>query len=387
MKVALIYDFFPHYRAAVLRELLNSPEHDYLLVGDEKGVESAIKVWDAKDTTRFHHAPCRKLFSSFFIQRGLLKLVLRKDLEAVVFLGNPYLISTWFSALAARILGKRVLFWTHGWVRQEAGPKSWLRSMFYRLSHGLLLYGHFGKMSGLAKGFATDQLYVIYNSLDYDKQREIRQKLPAENPTLVKAEFFAQPDWPMVICSARLTRTCRFDLLLEAQTKLRAEGHMINVLLVGDGPEKSSLQMQARRENLPVHFFGACYDETMLARLTRVAHVTVSPGKVGLTAMHSLAYGTPVITHDDHDAQMPEWEAILPGRTGDFFRRNDVSDLARVIKAWTSLTAPRVQTREECYEIIEKFYKPSFQRRAIDRAVRGAPADDLFWMRECQQVA
>src|SRR5689334_14156613 len=34
MKVAIVYPFFPHYRAAVLRELLTRGEHDYLLVAD-----------------------------------------------------------------------------------------------------------------------------------------------------------------------------------------------------------------------------------------------------------------------------------------------------------------------------------------------------------------
>src|SRR5439155_1448825 len=108
--------------------------------------------------------------------------------------------------------------------------------------------------------------------------------------------------------------------------------NLINVLLVGDGPEKESLQSMAARLRIPVKFFGACYDEATLARLTMVAHVTVSPGKIGLTAMQSLAYGTPVITHDDHTAQGPEWEAILPGRTGALFHAGDVRHLASVIK-------------------------------------------------------
>jgi glycosyltransferase involved in cell wall biosynthesis len=116
------------------------------------------------------------------------------------------------------------------------------------------------------------------------------------------------------------------------------------------------------------------------------AHVTVSPGKVGLTALQSLAYGTPVITHDDPEAQGPEWEAIMPGRTGDFFRRGDVADLARVIRAWTREPVLAPAIRSECPRLIERFYNPVFQRRAIDRAVSGAPADDLFWMREAQEI-
>ncbi len=381
MKVALVYHFFPHYRAAVLRELLQSPEHEYFLVADERGTEPSVRTWDVLDQKRFCSAPCRKLFSSFLFQKGLFALALRKDLDGLVYLGNPYFLSTWISALTARLCGKRVLFWTHGWTRQEKGLKAWLRVSFYKLSHALLLYGHFAKMTGLAKGFAKEKLHVIYNSLDYEQQRTIRERLSGQNSTAVKAEYFDRPELPMVICSARLTQACRFDLLLRAQARLRDEGHMINVLLIGDGPERSSLQSQAARLRIPVKFLGACYDELTLARLTIAAHATVSPGKVGLTAIHSLAYDTPVITHDDYAAQGPEWEAIVPGRTGALFRSGDADDLARVVKEWTSIEAPPPETRAECHKILDKFYNPIFQRRAIDRAVSGAPADDLFWMR------
>jgi hypothetical protein len=113
------------------------------------------------------------------------------------------------------------------------------------------------------------------------------------------------------------------------------------------------------------------------------AHVTVSPGKVGLTALQSLAYGTPVITHDNFNAQGPEWEAIIPKQTGDFFRQGDVVDLARLIKAFTSTPDPKPETRFACGKVLDRFYNPTFQRRVIDRAISGQPADDLFWLKEC----
>jgi glycosyltransferase involved in cell wall biosynthesis len=382
MKAAIVYHFFPHYRAGVLRELLRSAEHEYLLVADDRSIEPTIKKWDLEDRSRFFLAPCRKLVSSFLLQSGLVQLSWRRDLQAVVYLGNPYFLSTWLSALLARLKGKRVLFWTHGWTRSESGPKAWLRHLFYKLADGLLLYGHIAKIAGIDRGFAPEKLHVIYNSLDYEAQKQVRERVDLSSLARLKADLFGDATRPMVICSARLTPFCRFDLLLEAQAKLKAAGHLVNVLLVGDGPERGSLETLAQKLDVPVKFYGACYDEALLARLTMASHVTVSPGKVGLTAMQSLAYGTPVITHDDFEAQMPEWEAILPGRTGGFFKRGDADDLARVIRRWTSSPQPDPQTRCECYRIVERFYNPAFQRRAIDRAVRGAPADDLFWIRE-----
>jgi glycosyltransferase involved in cell wall biosynthesis len=384
MKAAVVYHFFPHYRAAVMRELLRSEEHEYWLVADDKPTDPTVKRWDIEDASRFILAPCRKLIFAFLLQGGLLRLGCRRDLDAVVYLGNPYFLSTWLSAALARLTGKRVLFWTHGWTRAESGPKAALRNVFYRLAHGLLLYGHTAKAAGLAKGFSPSRLHVIYNSLDYEAQKAARQKVEPASLSRLKEELFGDANQPMIVCSARLTTACQFDLLLEALAQLRTERHFVNLLLIGDGPERESLETRARQLGLPVKFFGPCYEDETLARFIMAAHATVSPGKVGLTAIQSLAFGTPVITHDDLDAQGPEWEAILPGRTGDFFKRGDAADLARVIKTWTLAQRPDPRVRAECFQLLDRFYNPAFQRRAIDRAVSGAQADDLFWMKEAQ---
>jgi len=386
MKVAIVYHSFPHYREAVLRELLNSPRHDYLLVADEQPADQSIKPWPVADRSRFVPARCHRLFGAFLFQSGLMKLGLRRDLDAVIYLGNPYLVSTWLSALLARLSGKRVLFWTHGWTRDERGPKARFRILFYWLSHGLLLHGHFAKMAGIKRGFPPERLHVIYNSLDYEKQKRLRDAIRPEETVALRRSLFPRADLPVVMCSARLTDSCQLELLLQAQAILRQQGHEFNVLLIGEGPARSALERMAHELQLSVHFHGACYDESTLARLTATAWLTVSPGKIGLTAMQSLAYGVPVVTHDDVATQMPEWEAIQCGLTGQLFRPGDAADLARTIRTWTQ-KPPDPATRAACYSIIERFYNARFQRRAIERALEGRPADDLFWLKEPEACA
>jgi glycosyltransferase involved in cell wall biosynthesis len=375
-RVAVVYPFFPHYRAPVFRELLERGENDYWLAGDTRTVEPGVTEWVPENRARFIHARCHALGPSFLFQSGLIRLSLRDDFDAFVFLANPYFISTWIAAGIARLRGRRVLFWTHGWTRSERGMKSWLRSTFYRLSHGLLLYGHLARRAGLARGFSSDRLHVVYNSLDYEAHKRLRQSIPPARIQALKQSHFGNPVLPLVVCAARLTRRCRFDLLIEAQARLARAGHAINVLLIGDGPERTALESQARQLNVPVKFLGACYDEETLAGWTMAAHVTVSPGKVGLTAIQSLAYGTPVITHSDPETQGPEWEAIQPGHSGDFFRCGDAADLARVLQQWTSGPAPSSALREQCWQIIEQRYNPAYQRFAIERALRGGAVEE-----------
>ena len=370
MQVVLVQRIFAHYRAALLKLLLQECSVKLILVGDTHSGNSGIKCWDVP-ADRFRRAPIRLAVGNLVYQAGLLRLGLDPKIHCIIYEGNPYYISTWLSAMLARICGKRVLFWTHGWLSRETGIKRLIRKCFYRIPHALLLYGDYAKAIGLEMGFSPNRLHVIYNSLDYDAQKELREALVCVDHRATRARLFSNPDLPLVICTARLIRACRFDLLIEAQALLSAEGHLVNVLLVGDGPERKALEQMAAERSLSVAFCGECHDEEVLARLYVAATVTVSPGKVGLTAIHSMTYGVPVITHDDPAHQGPEWEAINPGLTGDFFRRNDARDLANVIRRWTREITPPESVRRACYAVIEAKYNPHAHAEAIKRAVVG----------------
>lgn len=379
MRIALIYHFFAHYRAPVMRELLNNSKHEYVLVGDVRATDPTIKAWVPNDRSRLVVAPGRRICGVYW-QSGVLRQAMASNVDVLILLGNAAWPSTWLAAILARLRGKRVLFWTHGWIQKETGVKRLVRNTFYRLAHGLLLYGHMAKMIGIAEGFRPEKLYVIYNSLDTATQREARAGVAESELADIRRSMFDQAERPIVMCSSRLTKVRRLDLLIDAAARLAEAGQPVNLLLVGDGPERQSLEAYAAEKGVWAKFYGACYDEHILARLTMASHLTVAPGKVGLTAMQSLGFGTPVVTHADADNQMPEWEAVVPGRTGGFFTRGDVGSLADAIRPWIDRPL-NAQVRARCYEMIDRFYNPGFQRTVIDQAVEGQPADDLFWLK------
>lgn len=374
-QVAVVYHFFPHYRAGVMKALQQDPSCEYIFVGDRTDPEGAIK---ACDSTRFNflYAPCVMAFGLVLWQRGILRLAWSNQIDVMIFLGNANFLSTWLAAAVARIRGKRVLFWTHGWISDERGAKAFFRTCFYSLADGLLLYGRRAKSIAIRHGFSPSRLYVIFNSLDYEVQQAIREGVSEARLKQVRKDLFLNDsDAPLLICTSRLTALRGLELVLEAMRSLRDRGCPSNLLLVGDGPERAKLQDQAERLGVPVHFYGACYDEQRLAELIMASNVTVAPGQVGLTAMHSLAYGTPVLTHGDADHQMPEWEAIVPGATGAHFRRGDAEDLARVLGEWCAHPWPDPVLRRRCIDVVDRFYNPQYQAQVIGRAVTGQPSE------------
>jgi len=112
------------------------------------------------------------------------------------------------------------------------------------------------------------------------------------------------------------------------------------------------------------------FEEERLGELIYNADVCVSPGNVGLTAIHCLTYGTPVITNDNFTNQGPEFEVIRENVTGAFFKENSVEDLCRKIKAWTSLSSEnRESTRKQCQTIIAEHYTPQYQVNVLKNLI------------------
>lgn len=360
-----------------MQSLLHSSAYHYILFAETYDVTGAgIKTWVPDEPARFFQIPTKRFGRRFYAQRGLVRLALRKDIDAIIYTGDAQYLTTWLSAGLARLTGKRVLFWTHGWLRDEHGPKAWIRRTFYHLAHGLLLYGERARSIGARHGFDSNQLYAIFNSLDYEQQKQFREKVTLEQIQATRQRLFEYPQRPVVIFVGRLIPSKRVDLLLAALSELAQLGHLVNAIIVGDGPERERLEQICIQQGLSAKFMGGSYDEASLSVLLMSANVTVSPGNAGLLVMHSLAYGTPVITHDDLDRQMPETEAITPGINGALFRYNDCHDLARTILAWTQHVLPSEQIRAQCYGIIEQYYNPEYQKFVIERAISGQAAGD-----------
>ena len=380
--MAVVYHFYAHYRAAVVEELARSTVADYEFLGDDRDFQGSIKAATFSDRVRFRKCPCRQIKGPTMWQRGVIGAALGSRYDTIVFLSSPYWPATWIGALVARLRGKRVLFWGIGWIAQPRKLKDRVRAAYYLLAHDLLLYGHNAKQIGIAEGFGPERMHVVFNSLNYAAQREAEAGLPADSVTQVRQRLFANPDRPMVVCTTRLVPHRRLDMLIEALRLLREEGIEANLALVGDGPERQALEAQARVAQVPTTFTGALYREEEIAPIMTAANILVAPGMSGLATMHALGYGVPVITHDDPFEQAPESEAIQAGVTGDLFRRGDVHDLARAMRPWLASPRPPRHVAEACRGIVARFYTPWFQRAAIDRAVLGREADDIFWLRE-----
>jgi glycosyltransferase involved in cell wall biosynthesis len=377
----IAYHFFPHYRTGIVRELCSSESPHYIFLGDAADPIHEVQELDITAPVIASRYVRTRSYASWrwFWQPGLLPKALLSGADTWILLSLPTNLSVWTTAAAGRVLGKNVVFWGHGWIKEYNSSRRTLRRLFFRLAKSILLYGHNAKELAIRDGFPADRLHVVYNSLDHATQLKLRAK-PGEGIDFrARAAYFNRPELPTLVCTSRLTAQRDLTMAIHAMAVLKRQGLEANLLLIGDGPQREQLAALSRECGVDVHFVGACYDETKIARLMQCSELTLAPGKVGLTAIHSLTYGVPVVTHSDPSEQMPEFEAVIDGWNGVLFQRGEVNDLARAIREGLSLSHSLEQSRRRCYEVIDRFYNPAHQAQIIARAVRGEPVADDGW--------
>lgn len=66
---------------------------------------------------------------------------------------------------------------------------------------------------------------------------------------------------------------------------------------------------------------------------------------------------------------MPEFEAILPQRTGVFFEHNNLKSLINTIQKWFDCHTNRNETRQFCFNEIDANWNPNFQIKVFKAAL------------------
>jgi glycosyltransferase involved in cell wall biosynthesis len=301
----------------------------------------------------------KRIFKFFIWQKGAFHLIFKKY-EHYILYGDSFYLSNWLILIFAKILGKKTYLWTHGLYVDLNWKSKLFNFLFYKMATKILLYGNFSRNKMIELGYEKEKLVCIYNSLDYDKQIAIRDKITQINPHI---NHFKNKN-PVIIYIGRIQVIKKLNYILESICELKKEGIGVNFVVIGEDKEGVDLPNSITALNITenVWLFGPCYKEDTLAELIYHADVCISPGNIGLTAVHSLTYGTPAITHSNYKNQMPEFEAIESGITGDFFIENDVFDLKQKITKWINLDVSRRNfVRKKCFEMIDNRYNPNYQ--------------------------
>ena len=364
MKLCIIYNFAQHYRKEIFQLLDKEYDCDWYF-GDTM---ADVKKLDYSLLRGRVHEIHNGNLGRIKWQTGILNLVRKYDVFLMI--GESWNISIWLFCFYAKLLkNKRLYFWEHGWYGKETKIESTLKHCLNSTATGFFLYGEYAKKLMINEGFPEEKLHVIYNSLDYSRQLAVRKNLKVTD--IFNKHF--NNNFPNLFFVGRLTSVKRLEMILYAMKNEKDKGVLFNMTFIGDGVMMSELSSLAEQLGLKnnVWFYGPCYDENELGHLIYNADICVAPGNIGLTAMHTMVFGTPAITHNCFKWQMPEFEAIKEGVTGTFFEIGNVDSLGENLEKWFRTKGKeRDLVRQDCMREIDSKWNPQYQIRIFKKYIQ-----------------
>ena len=364
-KILVVHNIFPVYIKGFWDKLIYSNEFEFEFYFSPKAFKGikGLKIqenYKKVEQEKFHYVKNYSYNGILFWQSGIIKTCLFKKYEGVIFLGEANINSTWIASAVARIRGKKVIFRGHGIYGNENGIKLLLRKIFYKIPSENLVYSEGARRRMIDKGFSQNKTHVIFNSLQYDYQKELFNKL--QNGKIKKDWDFFDSENPTLFFLGRLTKEKKIELLVKAVIELNRNDIKFNLLIIGDGEECRNLKKMASGliENRQCHFTGKVYEEQKLASYIYYSDLCISPGNIGLTAIHSLSFGTPVATHNNTFQQGPEYEIIQDFENGFYFQQNSSISLVKNIIKWFENEHKNVD-KKKLRQPIDSKYNPSYQ--------------------------
>tara|TARA_X000000368_G_C23005294_1_gene700887 strand:- start:328 stop:1428 length:1101 start_codon:yes stop_codon:yes gene_type:complete len=363
-KICCIFNLAPHYNTPIYKLIDKEIGCDFYF-GDK--LHLPIKLMNYDDLTGYKKTLKNIFFGSFYWQVGALKLIFKPYTHYII-TGEPYSISNWLIMIIAKFYNKKIILWSHGFYGNENIIKVKIKKFFFNLAHSVMLYGNYARNIMIKEGIKENKLHVIYNSLDYEKQLIYRKSIKSSD---IFINHFNN-NYSTVIFVGRIQKNKKVGLLIDAVQKLLKEGKNCNLVIVGNEVETINLHEKVNKNfTNNIWLYGPCYDEIKLGELIYNSSLCVIPGDIGLSIMHSFVYGTPVITNNNFSSHGPEFEAIIRGKTGDFFVENSLQDLCNKILNWIFISGKeKFKIRQNCFKIIEDKYNPKAQLEFIKRALK-----------------
>jgi glycosyltransferase involved in cell wall biosynthesis len=182
-----------------------------------------------------------------------------------------------------------VWIWWGGTLHTEGSvgaARRWFRRMVARWAPGWISYGRTTTEYLLSLGIERGRILEIQNCVD---ERSFQAR---------PAPAFEPPVRPVVLHAGQMIPRKGLAQLLEAAKALQEKGWEFTLLLVGNGPDRTSLEVQARRLGLKNVMFQAGVPAAQMPAVYRSADFYVFPtlrDAWGLVANEALLSGVPVM--------------------------------------------------------------------------------------------
>ena len=224
------------------------------------------------------------------------------------------------------------ILWGHGYSKKEAWFRKLIRDGIARLADALVFYDFVTARKFIDSGWNPDMIHVAPNSLNQESIQRARSEWIDEPGRLERfQDEHALSDRTNILYIGRIYDDNRLDLLIKALPKIRAAVPGIQVLIIGK-QNQSAAVLRKLADKLKVsdciRWLGAIYDEQNIAPYMLSAKLFCYPANIGLSIMHAMGYGLPVLTGDNVASHNPEIHVLKNNETGALFKDGSSGSLA-----------------------------------------------------------
>ena len=303
----------PHYRVPFF-DLLNER------LDGRVRVSASPTVHSGPDSAPVHRRyldlahQCRPLAGGrAFWQQAMIPLADGTSGDVAVVSGNPRFLSTLRFARLARKHRMSIVWWGHGHSPGSSPLGERIREALMSRCDAVLLYTDAEAAAWRARLPMRVGLFGAQNALD---QSHAQAALAHWTPQQLHAFRSAQglEGRKLLLFCGRLRRDpdSEVEVLLRALAELTPADPSLLAIVIGDGEERQRLQGLAGSLGLHDHvrWLGAQYDESANAPWFLSAELFVYPGSIGLSILHAMGYGLPVVTHAEREGHNPEIAAL-----------------------------------------------------------------------------
>ena len=315
MKIRIFQPIVPEYRVALFDGLAERYGNDIEVWSAERiGVDISCPL--SKMRYDYSH-PFRKI-GPFMWQKGLTLKGLGKG-DVIVVCGDIHQLSSLWIAFKAKCKGIKVVWWGHHKTATSLSRNVRIRLAIAKwFSDVILVYTRTGIEYLLNMGFEKGRVLATGNTIDQKPICDAIESYDGQDPFKGKIGF---------LCCSVLREKVKLDLAIRALS----DDRLLDVVLavIGEGPAKQGYMNLASELGVSDRtiWVGATRDQKVMAPWFLNAKGFVYPGSVGLSILHAMSYGLPVIVHDNPEHQMPEYEIMEDGNTGLCFKEDSVDSL------------------------------------------------------------
>ena len=323
-KLVIVQTILPHYRLNLFRELSRHPQLRAVIIAGRISYSFVKSV--SNSDNHYIEVNNHFLFNRRFVIQNLPHQAIQASVTILSF--DPRILSNYPILIIRKLLGRPTILWGIGLSARTDSP-SWVVQLRRGLAHfanALILYNESGKDNFVKLGISPEKIFIAPNAIELNEIWDTK--------TQVKSQTRSH-----LLFIGRLAPKKQVHRLIEAFAMIHQEklAENIDLLVIGDGPERSHLEELAKSLDIShrVHFLGSITDQLELAKYFGQALISVAPGNIGLAALHSLAFDVPLLVARDAP-HGPEVGALVHDFNGRFYDPGSSNSLANALRTMLS---------------------------------------------------